>query len=116
MSGSMKRRVPRWLWLGGFTLALLLLVVGLTACSVKPTAKAAAVVLPPPGAPAAPDWLATAPANVKEAYVWAAAHHKELQYIPCYCGCEQVHGNNADCYFKWDGNSTIKDYEIHAFG
>lgn len=64
------------------------------------------------GAPAMPDWLAKADPLIKTEYIWAAAHLKELQYIPCYCGCQHDgHTDNFACYYDRDGNGAITDYD-----
>lgn len=45
--------------------------------------------------------MARAPAEVQEAYVFAAHHPEVLQYMPCYCGCERepdVHKANIECF------------------
>lgn len=64
-----------------------------------------------------PTWLAaTGAEDTAEIYAWASAHHAELQYIPCYCGCGSMgHTSNADCYFKWGKGGAITAYEEHAF-
>jgi hypothetical protein len=39
--------------------------------------------------------------EIQEAYVFAAKHPEVLQYMPCYCGCEQEqppHQANIDCF------------------
>jgi len=61
-----------------------------------------------------PNWLKSADAGVKETYIWAAVHQEELQYIPCYCGCGQMHDSNAACFFKRREDGTIADYDSHA--
>ena len=54
---------------------------------------------------------------VVDEYRWAAAHHEELQYIPCYCGCGEFgHASNSACYFKRDAAGTIVDFDNHAVG
>lgn len=45
--------------------------------------------------------MARAPAEVQEAYVFAAKHPDVLQYMPCYCGCERepdLHKANLECF------------------
>ena len=45
--------------------------------------------------------MARAPAEVQEAYVFAAKHPEVLQYMPCYCGCERepdLHKANIECF------------------
>lgn len=62
-----------------------------------------------------PAWLAAADTKVIEDYAWALNHHEELQYIPCYCGCDTLgHKNNSTCYFKRDGAGKVTGYEDHA--
>lgn len=48
-----------------------------------------------------PARMARAPSDVIEAYVFAAKHPEVLQYMPCYCGCENEpdpHESNVDCF------------------
>ena len=48
-----------------------------------------------------PAAMAQAPPEVIEAYVFAAKHQDVLEYMPCYCGCENprfAHENNYDCF------------------
>lgn len=67
-------------------------------------------------APPIPTWLATGDPTVLAEYRWAAAHHDELQYVPCYCGCTATgHTSNATCYFRWDKDGNIQGYDNHAF-
>lgn len=50
---------------------------------------------------------------IREAYLFALAHPEVLQYMPCYCGCEEVgHGSNVDCFIdevRADGVVRIDD-------
>lgn len=51
-----------------------------------------------------PSFYRTAPAEVQEAYAYAAAHQETLRFIPCYCGCGAGgHRSNADCYVREPG-------------
>jgi len=70
------------------------------------------------GAGPMPQWLTSAPTAVVADYTWAAAHHNELQYFPCFCGCNQSagHVSNSDCYYARDGKGTITAYDRHAYG
>ncbi|HYG60859.1 MAG TPA: PCYCGC motif-containing (lipo)protein [Symbiobacteriaceae bacterium] len=69
------------------------------------------------GAGPLPDWLQNADPDIIADYAWAAEHHEELQYIPCYCGCGSVgHTSNATCYYRWDKNGKILGYDSHALG
>lgn len=48
-----------------------------------------------------PARMARAPAEVREAYVFAAKHPEVLHYMPCYCGCQHQtppHASNYDCF------------------
>lgn len=69
------------------------------------------------GAGPIPDWLKNADPAIIADYAWAAQHHEELQYIPCYCGCGSVgHTSNATCYYRWDKNGKALGYDAHALG
>lgn len=70
------------------------------------------------GAGPIPAWLAKADKSVIADYTWAAAHHDELQYFPCFCGCDQSagHASNSSCYFKRDGAGQIIAYDQHSYG
>jgi hypothetical protein len=52
-----------------------------------------------------------APAQVQEAYRYAASRPAVLQYIPCFCGCvDQGHTSAQDCYvaeFRSDGSVLL---------
>ena len=65
-----------------------------------------------------PNWLSASGKTVIAEYTWAASHHNELQYFPCYCGCfnSAGHVSNSECYFKRDGGKKILAYDQHAFG
>jgi hypothetical protein len=65
-----------------------------------------------------PAWLSSAGRTVVTEYTWAASHHNELQYFPCYCGCfnSAGHVSNSECYFKRDGGNRILAYDQHAYG
>lgn len=70
----------------------------------------------PEGFPAEPAWFTGLPRQMKEAYVWAAYHHEELQYIPCYCGCGEMHGGNSACYYQRDAEGKVIAFDRHASG
>lgn len=65
---------------------------------------------------AEPVWMAATNATVREAYVFAAHNHDLLSQIPCWCGCGQIHNNNAECYYKRDAQLNITAYDDHAYG
>ena len=48
-----------------------------------------------------PAGMETSDPEILEAYVFAAKHPEVLQYMPCYCGCEDprfAHESNYDCF------------------
>jgi hypothetical protein len=48
-----------------------------------------------------PDRFWHEPAEVREAYRFAAANPEVLQWMPCFCGCgTDGHRSNADCYVR----------------
>ncbi len=65
-----------------------------------------------------PQWLVSAPSDVNDDYAWAAAHHDELQYFPCFCGCDKSAGHisNSECYYARDAKGAVKAYDKHAYG
>ena len=61
--------------------------------------------------------MATAPDDVKEAYVFAAKHPEVLQYIPCYCGCGAMgHESNLNCYISDASRPESIAFDNHAAG
>lgn len=61
----------------------------------------------PPAHPAMPVATSELPAYATKTpqlaalYRWAAAHRKELQFIPCTCGCDALgHRSNWNCFAK----------------
>jgi hypothetical protein len=69
------------------------------------------------GAGPMPAWLVKADKSVANDYVWAASHHDELQYFPCFCGCYNSagHTSNSECYFQRN-KGQITAYDQHAYG
>jgi hypothetical protein len=57
-------------------------------------------------------------ASLRQVYEFAAYHPEVLQYIPCYCGCEQVgHKANHDCFVKSRGaDGRITQWDAHGMG
>lgn len=55
---------------------------------------------------------------VAAVYEFAARHPEVLQYVPCYCGCEQLgHGANHDCFVSArDANGRVQwnDHGTHC--
>jgi hypothetical protein len=63
---------------------------------------------------ARPDYVRADPAT-EEAYAFALAHPRIVQWMPCYCGCEAMgHGSNLDCYFKHGQPGDRAAFEEHA--
>ena len=55
---------------------------------------------------------------VAAVYEFAARHPEVLQYVPCYCGCEQLgHNGNHDCFVRSrDANGRVQwnDHGTHC--
>lgn len=109
MNASRPRLRTRGFWPG---LLFLAVAASLTLAGCAAREPAVSIELPP-----TPAWLATADKAIQADYTWAAAHHDELQHIPCYCGCGNIgHTSNSTCYFTRDAAGTITGYEQHAVG
>jgi hypothetical protein len=64
-----------------------------------------------------PGFLDKSSSEVRDSYHFAAAHHTDLQTVPCYCGCEAMgHTSNWECYIQeidadgniiWDNHASI---------
>ncbi len=66
---------------------------------------------------ALPDFVRSAPPQVKEAYRFAIANPDVLDDFPCYCGCGQMgHESNLDCYIREIRPDGSLVFENHAFG
>jgi hypothetical protein len=66
--------------------------------------------------PTLPAFLGGATSRVKEAYTYAAmADSKDLEFIPCYCGCGAHSGHRwvRDCFVK-DWTSSGINWDSHA--
>ena len=104
--------------LGFVALALSFLVVlttGLGACTGAAGTAPEKFELAPEAA--LPDFVRSAPPQVKEAYRFAIANPEVLSAFPCYCGCGAVgHKNNLQCYIKEVRSDGSIDFENHAFG
>jgi len=55
---------------------------------------------------------------LRQVYEFAARHPEVLQYIPCYCGCEQVgHKANHDCFVKSRAaDGRVTQWDAHGMG
>jgi hypothetical protein len=50
-----------------------------------------------------------------ELYRWAVAHHNELKYIPCTCGCvDEGHGSAYSCFVKGVAADGTVTYDEHG--
>ncbi len=60
-----------------------------------------------------PDFAQSASPEAQEAYRFAVAYPQQLEYIPCYCGCNSLgHKNNLECYLKPSGQAV--EFDNHA--
>jgi hypothetical protein len=93
--------------------ATTLLSVGLSACG--PALSSAAVAMRP--ASELPSEMQSAPAQVRNAYQFAAANPQVSMNIPCYCGCVSIgHTSNFRCYVSRVDAGGIFIYDVHALG
>ena len=89
----------------------------------KPTVKAASVTMKPYKGPLPPlptaDYPLPRPSSVvREVYEFAGRRPDVLQYVPCFCGCEQAgHVGNDDCFVKSrDASGKPTEWEAHGMG
>jgi hypothetical protein len=65
-----------------------------------------------------PDYVLAAPSQVQVAYAYAVEHPEVLQYIPCYCSCDQApfeHQSNWNCFVKsMEGTEVV--FDSHGYG
>jgi hypothetical protein len=62
-----------------------------------------------------PDFARSVGPNVREAYRYAAEHGKDLEFIPCFCGCKNIgHRHNRDCYIKSENADGTVTYTSHS--
>jgi hypothetical protein len=99
-------------------LFLLLLITVFSACSggggKTDTAAGGLKMAPMDGMPA--DVLA-APAQVQQAYQFAAANPEVMQQVPCYCGCGDMgHTSNYACYVGGKNADGSLQFDTHALG
>jgi hypothetical protein len=64
-----------------------------------------------------PAEVLAAPAQVQQAYQFAAANPEVMQQVPCYCGCGDMgHTSNYACYVSGQGPDGKLEYDEHALG
>ena len=91
------------------------LIAGLSACGGSTAPAAPEVKLA--AETALPDFVSSAPPQVKEAYRFAIANPAVLQKIPCYCGCGAMgHKSNFNCYVKEIRSDGALEFDDHATG
>ena len=63
-----------------------------------------------------PDYVASAPFAVREAYQFALDNSGVLSFIPCYCGCNlDGHTSNEHCFIKSRSSNGVV-YDRHGAG
>ncbi|GGE10112.1 hypothetical protein GCM10011571_09300 [Marinithermofilum abyssi] len=88
--------MKKGMWLFSWVLIVVLAVAG---CSSASTDKESV------GKQAFPDFVeASQVPGAKKAYAYAANHSKQLEHIPCYCGCGSLgHDSVKSCFLKKEG-------------
>jgi len=98
--------------------------VALSACTAPPPSRGAGATGKPDSPLAAnaaldvwPTSVGALPAQIREAYAYAATVPRSLRYIPCYCGCANVgHGDNLACYVRSEAGGGWVVLDLHAAG
>ena len=95
---------------------------------LRPRAAAGAQIAPvapikPDTGPLAPlprvSFEPPAPMNeIQQVYEFAARHPEVLQYMPCYCNCQQIgHTSNHSCFVKSRAaNGRVTEWDSHGIG
>lgn len=53
--------------------------------------------------------------GVGAVYRFATDHARDLEYIPCFCGCKNIgHRSNRDCYIKRFNSDKTVTYTSHG--
>lgn len=61
-----------------------------------------------------PEFIRRAPA-MQALYRYAIEHGDDLQYVPCFCGCNRFgHRSNRDCYIKSVNEGGAITFTSHA--
>ena len=64
-----------------------------------------------------PAEVLAAPAQVQQAYQFAAANPDVMQQVPCYCGCGDIgHTSNYACYVGGKNADNTLLFDTHALG
>ncbi len=89
-----------------FLSSIVLVPLALTSCAAESSPNMAM-----------PDYVQSAPARVKDAYLYAAAHPDDLAAVPCYCGCGNMgHKSNLSCFVSGNTKEGAPIFEPHASG
>ena len=58
------------------------------------------------------------PEIVRSVHLFAADHPEVLNYVPCFCGCQNAgHKHNDDCFVaKRDGAGKVTQWDVHGVG
>jgi len=99
-------------------LFLLLLSLLLTACAGAGSETETAVQgLQMASLDGMPAEVLAAPAQVQQAYQFAAANPEVMQQVPCYCGCGDMgHTSNYACYVGGKNADGTLQFDTHALG
>lgn len=63
------------------------------------------------------DFFPYVPRSTLELYALAPDFERDLQYIPCYCGCEPAgHRSNRDCFLRSSLGARPVVWDPHAAG
>lgn len=63
-----------------------------------------------------PDYVASAPSVVRQAYQFALDNPGALSFIPCYCGCNsEGHTSNEHCFIKSRSSNGVV-FDRHGAG
>jgi hypothetical protein len=97
---------------------IVLLLAILTACSAKPgNSRTSADGIKMAQLDGMPSEVLAAPAQVQQAYQFAAANPEVMQQVPCYCGCGDMgHTSNYACYIGGKKSDGSLIFDTHALG
>lgn len=99
------------------TFLLLIFALLLSACASGKTDTGANQGLKLASLDGMPAEVLAAPAQVQQAYRFAAANPQVMQQVPCYCGCGDMgHTSNYACYVGGENADGSLRYDTHALG
>jgi hypothetical protein len=98
-------------------LFLLVFAVLISACAGNKTEQSDVTGLSMAPLEGMPAEVLAAPAQVQQAYQFAAANPQVMQQVPCYCGCGDMgHTSNYACYVGGKNADGSLLYDTHALG